>query len=61
MRLGHSLGLRVHAGHGLDYRNVRAIRAVKGLGELKFGYSIGTRALWTGLEKAVRDMLGLVR
>ena len=51
------LGLAAHAGHGLDYNNVTAITKIKGIEELNIGYSIVTRALWVGLEKAVQEML----
>ncbi len=54
-------GLQAHAGHGLDYENVSAVVAIPGIGELNIGYSIVTRALWTGFEKAVADMLRLTR
>jgi len=55
------LGLVAHAGHGLDYINVRRLRSIKGLDELNIGYSIVTRAVWTGLGNAVRDMKKLIR
>jgi pyridoxine 5-phosphate synthase len=55
------LGLVAHAGHGLDYGNVKALRSIKGLDELNIGYSIVTRAVWTGLSAAVRDMKKLLR
>ncbi len=59
--LAREARLLVHAGHGLDYRNVRALKArVPGLGELNIGYSIVSRALWMGLDRAVRQMLGLI-
>lgn len=60
-RLGLSLGLAVHAGHGLDYRNTAAVAAIPGMGELNIGYSIISRSLDTGLQRAVTDMLALVR
>jgi pyridoxine 5-phosphate synthase len=55
------LGLVAHAGHGLDYENVKRLRSIKGLDELNIGYSIVTRAIWTGLDAAVREMKRLVR
>ncbi len=55
------LGLRVHAGHGLDYRNLRPILRLPGLEEVNIGHSIVSRAVFTGLEKAVREMLALMR
>jgi pyridoxine 5-phosphate synthase len=56
-----TLGLVAHAGHGLDYQNVRAVAKIKGLAELNIGYSIVTRALCVGLERAVGEMLGLIQ
>ena len=55
------LRITAHAGHGLDYRNVQRIVKIKGLEELNIGYSIVTRAVWVGLEGAVREMRGLLR
>jgi len=55
------LGLRVSAGHGLDYTNVRRIARIKGIEELNIGYSIVARSLIVGIEKAVREMLRLCR
>lgn len=52
--------LKAHAGHGLDYENVGALKKIHGLEELNIGYSIITRSLWTGLEAAVRDMRRLI-
>jgi pyridoxine 5-phosphate synthase len=61
VRQASILGITAHAGHGLDYRNVRRIRMIKGLEELNIGYSIVTRALWVGLERAVREMLEIIK
>lgn len=55
-RFGRLLGLHVYSGHGLDYKNVGAVAAIPGMEELNIGYSIVSRALWTGLDRAVRDM-----
>jgi pyridoxine 5-phosphate synthase len=49
-------GLRLHAGHGLDYENVGPVAALEGLKELHIGFAIVARAIFTGLEKAVREM-----
>jgi pyridoxine 5-phosphate synthase len=57
---GIRLGLRVNAGHGLDYHNVQAIAAIAGVRELNIGHAIVARALFTGLEAAVRDMKRLL-
>jgi len=56
-RLAHGLGLRVNAGHGLNYENVRWLHRVPHLVELNIGHSIISRAVFTGLARAVRDML----
>jgi pyridoxine 5-phosphate synthase len=56
-RLGRRLGLEVHAGHGLDYQNVRAIAQITELSELNIGHSLVARAVLTGMERAVREML----
>ena len=53
----HALELRVNAGHGLNYENLAPLGRVPHLVELNIGHSIVSRALFTGLEQAVRDML----
>jgi pyridoxine 5-phosphate synthase len=55
-KLAHDLGLRVNAGHGLNYANVRELFAVPHLEELNIGHSIISRALLTGLAAAVQEM-----
>lgn len=55
--VGRELGLRVNAGHGLDYRNVGLIAAIQEVEELSIGHSIIARAVLVGLERAVREML----
>lgn len=54
--LAHELGLRVNAGHGLNYANVRELFAVPHLEELNIGHSIISRALSAGLSTAVQEM-----
>ncbi|HET7291721.1 MAG TPA: pyridoxine 5'-phosphate synthase [Vicinamibacteria bacterium] len=56
-RLGRRLGLEVHAGHGLDYANVRAVAQQSELAELNIGHSIVARAVLVGMERAVGEML----
>lgn len=58
---GIELGLQVNAGHGLNYQNVQAIAAIPGIAELNIGHAIIARALFTGLEEAVREMKRLMR
>jgi pyridoxine 5-phosphate synthase len=53
----HSLGLQVNAGHGINYTNIVLIREIPHLAELNIGHSIVARALFTGLDAAVREML----
>ena len=60
-RLGRSLGLKVHAGHGLTYQNVRPIAALPEIEDLNIGHNIVARASMVGLEKATREMLVLLR
>lgn len=55
-RRAHAAGLVVNAGHGISYVNVRDIRTVPHLHELNIGHSILSRALFTGIEEAVREM-----
>jgi pyridoxine 5-phosphate synthase len=52
------LGLRVNAGHGLNYENVPVLRRVPHLVELNIGHSLVSRAITVGLAGAVREMLG---
>ena len=58
---GDSIGLHINAGHGLHYGNVKPIVRIPQLVELNIGHSIVARALFTGLEKAVADMLVLMK
>ena len=57
----HALGLRVNAGHGLNYENLSALHRVPHLMELNIGHSIVSRAVLVGLETAVKDMLSLMK
>jgi pyridoxine 5-phosphate synthase len=59
-KLAHGLGLKVNAGHGLNYRNLSALHRVPHLVELNIGHSIVCRALAVGMETAVQEMLQLV-
>ena len=58
---GKELGLGVNAGHGLHYHNLSEIVAIPEIDELSIGHSIIARAIFTGLDRAVRDMLALMR
>ena len=57
----HALGLKVNAGHGLNYENLAALFPVPHLVELNIGYSIISRAVFVGMDKAVREMLALMK
>jgi len=57
---GLELGLQVNAGHGLNYQNVGTIAAIASVRELNIGHAIVARAVFTGLEEAVREMKRLM-
>jgi len=59
-KLAGSLGLRVGAGHGLNYVNVRKIARIPEVEELNIGHSIISRAALVGMERAVREMKALL-
>src|SRR5262249_19944379 len=54
-------GLHVHMGHGLNYCNVRAVTRIAGVEELNIGHSIVARAVFVGMERAVREMKEAIR
>lgn len=60
IRAGQKLGLKVHAGHGLNYQNVQAVVALGGIEEFNIGHSVMARAIHVGLDRAVREMKALV-
>lgn len=55
------LGLRVNAGHGLNYNNVVRVASICGIEELNIGHSIISRAVFVGLDRAVKEMLALIK
>jgi len=59
-RRAEGLGLEVHAGHGLTYHNVVPVAGIPQIVELNIGHCIIGRAIFTGLEAAVRDMKALM-
>ncbi len=65
LRLGavraHDLGLVVNAGHGINYVNIAEVRTLSHLHELNIGHSIVSRAVFTGVEEAVREMKARIR
>jgi len=59
-KLASKIGLKVLAGHGLNYRNVTPIVKIEEIEELNIGHSIVARAVYVGLERAVREMKELI-
>ncbi len=53
-------GLKVHAGHGLDYQNAKAIARIPEIQELNIGHSIVSRAIFVGMKQAVSEMKELI-
>lgn len=54
-------GLHVHMGHGLNYVNVQAVAQIPGVEELNIGHAIMSRAMFVGMERAVREMKEAIR
>jgi len=61
IRLASKIGLGVNAGHGLNYINVKKVAALGGVEEFNIGHSIISRAVIVGLDRAVRDMVDLIK
>lgn len=61
IRIGQECSLGVNAGHGLNYRNIAPVVALGGIEEYNIGHSIISRAIFVGMERAVREMVELVR
>lgn len=59
-KLAQEVGLIVNAGHGLHYHNVQPVAAIAGMNELNIGHAIIARALFAGIDLAVRDMKQLL-
>lgn len=55
------LGMKVNAGHGLNYENTHAIARIKGINELNIGHAIMSRAVFVGLKQAVREMIAIIK
>lgn len=60
-KMGKELGLGVNAGHGLHYHNVREIASIDEIDELSIGHAIIARAVFVGLDRAIRDMIELIK
>ncbi len=59
--LAQELGLKVNLGHGLNYTNILSFKEVPNIMEYSIGHSIIARAVFVGLDKAVRDMVSILR
>jgi pyridoxine 5-phosphate synthase len=59
--IAKELGIGVNAGHGLNYHNITAIANMQDIDEVSIGHSIIARAVFTGLDTAVKDMLSIIR
>jgi pyridoxine 5-phosphate synthase len=59
-KYSHTLGLEIHAGHGLDYKNVQPITEIPEISELSIGFSIVARSAIVGIDMAVREMVSLI-
>jgi len=60
-KLANKLGLRVAAGHGINYQNIQLIKNIKGIEELNIGQSIIARSVFVGLHKAIEQMQVLLK
>jgi len=58
--IASKLKLRVHAGHGIDYRSIKDLRDINNIEEFSIGHSIIARSVLVGLDQAVREMISLV-
>ncbi len=60
-KLAVKMGLRLNAGHGLNYQNVRPVARIPGIEDLNIGHSIISRSVFVGLAQAVREMKRLIK
>jgi pyridoxine 5-phosphate synthase len=61
IKLARKVGLGVNAGHGLNYVNIKPLSALRGIEEYNIGHAIMARAILVGLDRAVRDMVDLIK
>ncbi len=61
MKLAHELKLGINAGHGLGYQTIKAFKGLCEIDEFSIGHSIIARAVLVGLDRAVRDMIALIK
>lgn len=60
VKAAKKLGLNINAGHGLNYQNIKDFRVIEGIDEVSIGHAVIARAVFFGLEKAIRDMIKLL-
>jgi len=58
---GKNIGLEVHAGHGINYKNILNLLKIEEIVEFSIGHSIISRAVFVGLERAIKEMLYLIK
>jgi pyridoxine 5-phosphate synthase len=61
VKYAQSKGLVVHLGHGINYENAFPLREIKGIGEYNIGHAIISKAVFVGLAKAVKEMVGIIK
>jgi len=61
IKLARKVGMGVNAGHGLNYVNIKPLAAIGGIEEYNIGHSIMARAILVGMDRAVRDMVELIK
>ena len=61
VRHAYGLGLAINAGHGLGYETIKVFKGLSEIDEFSIGHSIIARAVMVGLDRAVRDMVALVK
>ncbi len=59
-KYGKELGLEIHAGHGLDYKNITPVAEIPEITEFSIGFSIIARSAMIGIDKAVKEMIDLI-
>ncbi|MBW2569396.1 MAG: pyridoxine 5'-phosphate synthase [Deltaproteobacteria bacterium] len=61
VKLAHKLKLKVNTGHGICYKTIKAFKGLKEIDEFSIGHSIISRAVLVGMERAVKEMLALIK
>jgi len=60
-KLAHKLGLKINAGHGLDYQNLQPVAMIEEIEEFSIGHALIAHALFVGMEKAVKEMIAILK